>query len=71
MRYLRIAALAAVAALAAIAVLRVTDVITAAQLPWLANHTLAAIALLLVAGLAIGAIAGKPRASDAADRPVP
>jgi len=71
MRALRLGAVAAIVAVAAIAVLRIADIITPAQLPWLANRALAVIALLLLAAIAVGAIAGRPRASAAGERPIP
>jgi hypothetical protein len=71
MRYLRMAAVTAIVAVAAIAVLRLADVITPAQLPWLANRALGVIALLLLAGIGVGALAGRTQASESAERPIP
>ena len=71
MRALRLAAVAAIVAVAAIAALRITDVIAPTQLPWLANRALGVIALVSLAALAVGAIAGRPRAGTSPERQIP
>lgn len=71
MRAIKLGVLALIAAAAAIGILRITGLITEAQLPWLATRAFAAIALLLVAGVAIGAVAPRPVAPDSTDRPIP
>jgi hypothetical protein len=71
MRALRLAAVAAIVAVAAIAALRITGAITPARMPWLANRALGVIALVLVAGIAVGALAGRPRGNEATGRPIP
>ena len=68
MRALRLAAVAAIVAVAAIAALRITDIITPAQLPWLANRALSVIVLVSLAAIAI---AGRPRGDASPGRPIP
>jgi multisubunit Na+/H+ antiporter MnhG subunit len=71
MRYLKLGLLALIVALAAIGLLRITDVITAAQAPWLAKRAFAAIVLLMVVGLALGAVTSRGAPDESADRPIP
>jgi uncharacterized membrane protein SirB2 len=71
MRILKLGAVGAIVVVVLIAALRIADVITAAQAPWLARRALAAIALLVVAGIALGAVTGRSPSAGPADRPIP
>jgi len=71
MRILKLGVVGAIVVIVAIGALRLADVITAVQAPWLAKRALAAVALLVVAGLAIGAVAGRRPTAGAAQRPIP
>lgn len=70
MRALRIAAMAAIAAAATIAALRIAGLVDSNQMPWLVNRALGVIVVVSLAGIAVAAVAGRPRAADA-DRRVP
>jgi hypothetical protein len=70
MRYLKLGAAAAIVVVVAIALLRLTDVITAAQAPWLYRRALAGVALLTLALAAIGLVSARG-AAQAPDRPIP
>ena len=71
MRLLKLGVIGAIALVAIVGALRIADVITAAQAPWLMKRGIAVVAVLMIAGLAIGAVTGRTRSAGPADRPIP
>ena len=71
MRVLRLALVAAVVVAAVLAALRIADVLTADDVRWYAERSLALIALAAVAGLLLGGMSRGRAAGESTDRPVP
>jgi hypothetical protein len=71
MRGLKLGAVAVLLVVAVLALLWVTEAVPRSDVADMAPKALAAVGILVVAGVALGAVAGRTDVPDQSDKPVP